>query len=352
MIKKDTLYLAPGSNCMSRICRPLLSVVLLAVGVGGGGVLAQQPTPGPSSERPLVTLPDTTGEPVSASDTSELVSDTTVGVWVYDALARFNASQAAYRNWEEGGGTSSLAFTARLEGEAARRGERWVQAYELRLGFGILNQEGQDLRKSEDRFRWTSTMFYEGDGFFKRFPPTFATNLRTQFAAGFDHTGNPFQDHVPEGDPRFAAEPPVQTSAFFSPAFITESLGLSYDPSPGFSVRLGGALKQTVVLEEDLRVLYDVEPDRRLRNEAGAEFVATLDQSVSENIQYQSRLRVFMGFTEFESPPDALWENTIHLKVNDWLSTDLELVALFDRNISEAIQLKETISVGFSFDLL
>lgn len=337
---------------MTTIRRIFLSIAFLTMGFAGGDVLAQKPGPGPRSASVLVPAADSAGDGANAADPHELVADTTVGVWLYDALARFNASQAAYRNWEEGGGTSSLAFTARLEGEAAHRGEHWVQGYELRLGLGILNQEGQDLRKSEDRIRWTSTIFYEGDGFFREFPPTFATDLRTQFVAGFAHAENPFQDQVPEDDPRFGAEPPVQTSAFFSPAFITESLGLSHEPSPGFSMRLGAALKQTVVLEEDFRVLYGVEPDRHLRNEAGAEFVSTLDQSLSENIQYQSQLRVFLAFTEFESPPDALWENTIHLKVNDWLSTDLELVALFDRNISEAIQLKETISVGFSFDLL
>jgi hypothetical protein len=38
--------------------------------------------------------------------------------------------------------------------------------------------------------------------------------------------------------------------------------------------------------------------------------------------------------------------------VNDWLSTDLQFVALFDRDITNAIQLKETISVGVSFTLI
>jgi hypothetical protein len=38
--------------------------------------------------------------------------------------------------------------------------------------------------------------------------------------------------------------------------------------------------------------------------------------------------------------------------VNDWLSTDLEFVALFDDDITSKVQLKETISVGVNFSLL
>jgi hypothetical protein len=40
------------------------------------------------------------------------------------------------------------------------------------------------------------------------------------------------------------------------------------------------------------------------------------------------------------------------MKVNDWLSTNLEFVALYDQNTVDAIQLKEVLSVGVSFALL
>jgi hypothetical protein len=269
---------------------------------------------------------------------------------MYDASARLNFSQAAYKDWEEGGGNSSLAFTAGLGGLASRRGEHWIQAHEIRLAFGLIDQEGQEVRKAEDQILLNSSVRYEGDGFFRLFNPTIAADLRTQFAKGFDYTGNPFGG---EGDDaRADLEPPVQTSAFFSPAFITESIGLTYEPLQSFTIRLGGAAKQTIVHNPDFRVLYGLEEENLVRVEAGAELASSYDRSLTENIRYRSDLNVFFSFNQTEDPPDARWDNTINMKINDWLSTDLRFVALFDKDITNAIQLKETISVGVSFTLI
>lgn len=283
-------------------------------------------------------------------DPREQAPDSVNGKWAYDASARLNFSQAAYKDWEEGGGNSSLAFTAGLGGLASRRGEHWIQAHEVRLAFGLIDQEGQEVRKAEDQILLNSSVRYEGDGFFRLFNPTIAADLRTQFAKGFDYTGNPFDGQV--NDARAELDPPVQTSEFFSPAFITESIGLTYEPLQNFTIRLGGAAKQTVVNDPDFRVLYGVDADKPVRVEAGAELASDYDRRITENIRYRSQLNVFFSFNQTEDPPDARWDNTINMKINDWLSTDLQFIALFDKDITSAIQLKETISVGVSFTLI
>lgn len=291
--------------------------------------------------------------PSAEDDVSvDAIPDSLQGTWLYDASARLNASQAAYKDWTQGGGASSLAFTAGLGGEAARRGDHWIQSHELGLAFGLIDQADREVRKAEDEIRWNSSLRYEGQGFFRRFNPTIAADLRTQFAEGFDYSDNPFTDELPDTDPRTNLDPPVQTSAFFSPAFITESIGLTYEPVSYFKIRFGGASKQTVVLDQDVRVLYGVSGNSATRIEAGAEVAAEFDKRFTENIRYRSQGNVFFSFNQTDEPPDARWENTINLKVNDWLSTDLEFVALFDQDITSAIQLKETISVGVSFTLL
>lgn len=294
-----------------------------------------------------------THDPVpEPTDPEETVPDSAVGVWHYDASARLNVSQAAYKDWEEGAGHNSLALSAGLGGTMMREGEHWIQAHEMRFGFGLINQEGRELRKAEDQIRWNSSLRYQGDDFFRLFNPTMAVNLRTQFVNGYDYTSNPFEEEVPEGDPRAQLEPPVRTSSFLAPAFVTESLGLTYEPISDFTLRLGVASKQTVVQVRDFRVLYSVSDRKVARWEGGAEFASALDKRLAESIHYQSQLNVFFSLNQTEQLPDALWENTISLRVNDWLSTDLVFVALYDQDITKAIQLKETISIGLSFTLL
>ncbi|MFO8098798.1 MAG: DUF3078 domain-containing protein [Salinibacter sp.] len=292
------------------------------------------------------------GEDLNPPSSSDPVSDTATSSWDYLTRARFDLSQAAYKDWKEGGGNNSLVVEGNLRAAAERRGELWAQSHETRLAFGILNQEDQELRKAEDRIQVQSNLQYQGDGFFRVFNPTLAANLRTQFASGFDYDSNPFDGEVPSNDPRLNQDPPVETSAFFAPAFITESLGLTYEPADVLTLRLGAASKQTVIVEDDFRELYGIDPDALARVEAGTEFASSLNAQLSDNIRYRSDLNVFLAFNLADDPPDVLWENTLSLAVNDWLSTDVEFTALYDKNTTDAVQLKETISVGLSFDLL
>lgn len=290
------------------------------------------------------------GTTAQAQTDAEPAPDTSK--WKYDATAGLNASQAAYRNWEEGAGNNSLAFSTGLYGKAEKRGARWIQLYELQLDFGIIDQEEQEVRKSEDLIQLSTSLRYDGKGFFNRFNPTIAGNLRTQFAKGFDYTENPFDGEPGATPAQEARTTPVQTSAFFSPAFITESIGLTYEPFKNITVRFGAASKQTVVNNPDFRILYGVDPDKVARVEGGAELAIAADRMLSENIRYRSQFNAFYAVNQTENPPDARWQNTVTLKVNDWLSTDLEFVALFDDDITSQIQLKETISVGVNFSLI
>lgn len=300
------------------VSRPSIYVVIVAwVALFGGVAFAQPNLPSP---------PDPNESPTS---------DTADTEWESRLTSRLSVSQAAYKDWQEGG-LNSLAFTASLDGATEHVGDRWTQAYDMKLAIGYINQEGREIRKSEDRIRLQGNLQYNGEDFFQRFNPTIAADLRTQFASGFD----------------YEQDPPVETSAFFAPATLTQSLGLTYDPYESLSLRLGAASKQTIVTEEDFRVLYGVDEDNLLRAEAGGQFSAALDQRLSDNIRYQSQLDVFLAVNQLENPPDVIWENTINMAVNDWITTNLEFVALYDKNTTDAIQLKEVISVGVSLTIL
>lgn len=86
--------------------------------------------------------------------------------------------------------------------------------------------------------------------------------------------------------------------------------------------------------------------------EVGAELGATVDRQIAPNVRYESSANVFLSVDQIEEPPDARWENYITMRVNSWLTTNLEFVALFDQNISDAIQLKEVLSVGVTVNFL
>ena len=255
--------------------------------------------------------------------------------WVIDLAGKLSGSQAGYHNWTEGG-VNSLASAALLTGTFERTSRNWLQTYEARLGIGVVKQDTLDLRKADDVIRLRSQVSYKGNGFFRKFNPTAAADVRTQFAPGFAYDKNPF----PNG-----TELPVKVSDFFSPATFNQSLGLSYDSDWGFDQRLGIGAKETVVLIDSLQQLYG--QDGTVRFQLGLESQTQIDREVFDNVTYKSTLGLFAAFNR-EELPDMLWENVLVMKVNSWLSADFELVTLYDRDINDVIQVKEVISIGVS----
>lgn len=258
-------------------------------------------------------------------------------IWESTLNAKLNASQAGYHKWTEGG-LNSLATTASLTGKFERTSANWRQTYESRLALGVVKQDTLDVRKAEDIIRLASQVSYRGNGLFKKYNPTAALALRTQFAPGFAYDQNPFADGRP---------PPVKVSDIFAPATFTQSLGFSYVADWGFKQRLGIASKETVVMLEYLRPLYGLARSQGVRFQLGIESQTAVDREIFRNVRYKSTLGLFAAFNQ-EELPDMLWENLVAMKVNSWLSADLEFVALYDRDIRDDVQLKEVFSIGIS----
>lgn len=281
----------------------------------------------------LVTVP-----PARAQDTTAVPAD---GAWNSSLTGKLSGSQAAYSNWQEGG-LNTLALTSSVDGKFVRGGEHWIQTYEVRLAFGLVQQDTLAVRKSDDLIRLGAGLQYRGDQFFRIFRPTISAALRTQFADGFNYDEDPFDE---------GRDLPVKTSEFFAPAVLTQSLGLTYEPAPWIATRFGIAGKETIVRVPALRVLYDVDPDQTYLAEGGIESETTIDRELMTNVRYQSRLNLFQTLTQQE-PVDVLWENVITMQVNSRLNVGFEYVMLYDANRSDNVQIKEVLSVGISFVLL
>ena len=262
-------------------------------------------------------------------------------LWKPEAIGKLAGSQAGFQNWAEGG-VNTFAFSVGIDGKAERQKSGWHQKSTAKLSFGLVKQDTLDFRKAEDLIRLSATFNYSGEGFLNNLRPTVAVMARTQFAPGFNFEKNPL------GDGR---RPPIKVSDFMSPGTFTQSIGMTYQAKPWISQRLGIGGKETVVLIEQLRPLYKVEPDKTVRLEIGMEAITDFDKEIFKNVFYKSTLGLFAAFNKPESP-DLIWENTVNMKVNSWLHVNLDWAVLYDTDVSNAAQFKEVFSVGISYKLL
>ena len=255
--------------------------------------------------------------------------------WTREMNGKLSVTQAGFYQWADGG-TNSLAVSAGIDGKATHLQGNWTQLYEMRAGFGFLDTDTLKFRKAEDLIVLKATFSYAGDGFFARFQPTALATFRSQFWEGFDYNRR-------RADGSFG-----KVSDALSPATLVQQVGLTVETTSWMRQRFGVAAKETVVLIERLREKYKLDPDESIRYEVGLGLITDVDASLAQNIQYKSTLSLFAAFNQAEAP-DILWENLLIMKVNSWLSTNVEWVFLLDRDRSNSLQMREVLSVGITY---
>jgi len=138
---------------------------------------------------------------------------------------------------------------------------------------------------------------------------------------------------------------------FLAPAYLIEMAGVAYEPEAWLSMKFGLAGKQTIVTEESLRESYGVDLDKSLHNEAGLNLAAILQGEVATNVFLKSELGIFESFSD-ASHPDFRLKNMLQMKVNEYLSANLELEFLYDRDAWDGLQLRQTLGLGISTSIL
>ena len=269
--------------------------------------------------------------PVFAQDEEAPVDST---AWQTSVTAILAGSQASYDNWVEGG-INSLAFTASINADANRTTENWITKHEGRFALGSLKQDTLDFQKADDLIQLSSTFQYKNETNFAKWNPTASFTLRTQFVDGFD----------------YSTSPETKVSDFFSPAVLTQTIGLTYQPTEWFSWLIGIAAKETIVGIEELRPNFGNDLDETLRLESGFDSLMKLDRDVVENVNLKSSLGIFGAFNNLDKP-DVRWENLVTMTVNSWLTVNFEFVTFYDLDLSDKVQLKQVLSTGVSLSIL
>ena len=254
--------------------------------------------------------------------------------WESSARGKVSFTQAGFYRWHDGG-VNSLALGAAITGELERKGGQWDQKYSLALAYGLVKQNGLNLRKSEDVIHFDMAFSSPGLQFFGTLVPSVVVDMRSQFAPSFDYS----KDEAP------------RISDFLSPAIFLESIGILSDIIPYSSTTLGISAKQTIVMDEALRARYKVKETRPIRAELGISSLIEVEQELFTNVHLDHRIQFFASFNAPQKL-DVFSETEITMTVNQWLQVNLEYVAKLDRDFSRSIQMKELISLAVAFVII
>ncbi len=253
--------------------------------------------------------------------------------WEKSVLGGVNLTQTGFDNWAAGG-ENAFAWQMNLNYKFVQDLEKTNWSNTGKFVYGAAKTGDQEMRKSADEIKVESVLTYKLGS---KINPYISITGETQFAAGMD----------------YSADPAAQISAFMDPGYFRESMGAGYELNEGLATRVGLSFKQTVTT--DYPVPYADDPEtaevETMRSEFGAESVTDFTYNVSETSVFVSKLELFSNFSAFDKI-DANWDNTLTVKVSDYINMNVNLKVVYDKDISVKRQIKQTMAFGFNYTFI
>lgn len=283
--------------------------------------------------------------------------------WTHGGFVGLNVSQSHFSNWTAGGqdnvnGLGTFKYNMNyLNGKS-----KWDNTLDLALGYSYYDF-GKKPIKTDDRINLSSLYGY--DVIKEKLYATANLNFQTQFADGFDYSKDT-----------------TKISTFLAPAYLTVGLGAQYTPTSWFSLNLAPVTgKLTIVNDQALadagafgvtaaeyKIIEQdtilVKHGKKTRIELGAQLIASLNYEIFKNVVFSSKLIVFYDYMQekdlnvlnkkYGCRFDFDWDNSLVLKVNDWLNCNITARLVYDEDIAPIegdsfLQFKEVLSIGISY---
>ncbi|MGD1946895.1 MAG: DUF3078 domain-containing protein [Croceivirga sp.] len=238
--------------------------------------------------------------------------------WVKQNNLGLNINEVAFVNWNAGG-ENSVSALANLAFVRNYKFRYLTWENELRFRYGINVQEGQELRKTEDLIRFTSTFGFRKDTLTNWFYSAKA-KFNTQFSNGFNY---------PDRD--------TPISRFMAPGYVFFGAGTSYiKPDNSVNIYISPTtLKATFVFDEDLssKGAFGVSPGENSFIEFGFLFTHAWETQVLKNVQMKHRLNLYTDYLRSFGNVDVDWELNFEFKVNEYINANIGTHIIYDDDI-------------------
>ncbi len=261
----------------------------------------------------------------------EAEKDSVVYGWKNQIITGLNLTQASFGNWAQGG-ENTLAWQVKLDMNFINDQEKffWANNGKFTLGFAKVGDD--EAKKSADLIDLESVYTRKISTYLN---PFVAATAKTQFASGF----------------QFGDTTKTKVSQFLDPGYFSQSLGLGYiSKDQNFKSRLGVMVKETVTRDFALRYTDDRGLDKT-KVEPGITSVTDFKKQFNEDVLFTSKLDMFSDF-EAINRIDMTWENNLTLKVAKYINVGVDLVLYYDRDVTNKLQVKQVLAVGFTYTLL
>jgi hypothetical protein len=251
--------------------------------------------------------------------------------WTKAGVVGFNINQVSLNNWSAGG-DNTVAWTFNGNFGLGYQTGMWKLDNNLKFAFGRTKQGSDAYRTNDNELYLEDILAYDIKWTVN---PFFSNTVRTTITDGYNYNVVPF----------------VRIAGFFDPGYVTQSLGFTYDRNVNIQTRLGIALQEVFT---NKFTQYTDDPTtakiERFKLETGIESVTKGQLIFDDNVLLNSELRLFSRFNSL-SVWDVRWDNTITAKISKYFNVNLNVLVLYEKDLSLKTQLKEGLQFGINYVL-
>lgn len=307
---------------------------------------------------------DVTAQVTEGEKTLRSITADSADGWKKGGLVSLSIAQTSLHNWAAGG-ENSFAVNGLISVFANYKKDKNFWDNSLDVGYGLIKQgESSEYMKADDKLDLLSKY---GRLAFRHFYYAAQVNFKTQMSEGRDY-----------------AKDTSKISNFMAPAYVITAAGLDYKPDPSFSAFFAPVTgKMTYVNDQDLAdagafgvkaATYDMQGNRlsageRIKTEFGGYIRLIYSKNdfraeLLRNISFTSKIDLFSNYINNPANVDINWETQLALKINKFISVNINTHLLYDDDISIVVdknddgvpestgpklQYKEILGVGFAY---
>lgn len=262
-------------------------------------------------------------------------STATPSNWKHTLITGLTLTQVTFTDWAQGG-ENALAYTLGIDGKSVQdlTSTNWSNSYKFAYGQTKLGSKG--LRKTDDKIELESVLTYKLG---THVNPYASATFKSQFDDGYKY------DDV--------ANTKTKISSALDPMYLTQAVGIGYQPVAEVKTRLGAALREVFDknrfgYSDDAKTTPEIEASKV---EGGLESVTDVEIKIEENTLFTAKLEMFAPFNNIDVVV-VRSDNTLSSKVSKYISLVFNVQLINDRSVTAKTQIKEGLALGISYALL
>ena len=273
--------------------------------------------------------------------------------WHKEGAIALMFSQAAFNNDWTGGGTTNYAANLKFNYDFNYRYNKLTVDNRVVADYGLTKNKGEQYRrKTNDRIELNSivgTKVTDTNWYY-----SFFINFKTQFTDGYDYKK--------EDDVLIRK----RKTDFFSPAYLQFGPGMLWKKSDNLKINISPFAARITFVDKDFtrvdddpeliaefnkKKYFGVEANETTNFELGASLNAYAKFDIIKNVSAENILAIYSDYLEKPQNLNIDYTLNLNMKINDYMSANLTFQAIYDENAVAAVQIRETVGIGFNYSL-